>query len=92
MNENNNYFKLITDGKIERIEHFDDRRPHSVTAAYIRVTRGRRLASGDKHQVSVWRQGANVPDHVPEVGTWYCPKCNQQAESHRPNMGCPLAA
>jgi hypothetical protein len=89
---NNNYFKLITDGRIERLEHFDDTRPHSVTAAYIRVTRGRYVAPGDMHRVVVWKQGPSIPDHVPEVGTWYCPKCNQGAEGHRPSAGCPLAA
>lgn len=83
MSENNNYFKLINGRSIERLEHFDDTDPQSVTAAYIRVTRGRDVDSRDKHRVVVYQQAPYVPSHVPEVGTWFCPTCNQGADGCR---------
>lgn len=84
----NNYFKLITDGRIERIEHFDDTRSESVTAAYIRITRGRHVDPRDKHRVVVWSQAPAVPGHIPQVGDWYCPKCQKPPELHTPGVKC----
>ena len=75
-----NYFKLIADGKIVRLAFFDSREPAAVTAAYINATRGREVAPGDMHRVAVYQQGPLVPDHLPEIGTWYCRKCNKDAQ------------
>lgn len=76
----NNYLKLLKDGKIERLAFFDETEVHSVTAAMIRIKAGREVDPRDRHRMVVHHQAPLVPDHLPEVGDWYCPICQLPPE------------